>query len=364
MVTTDASPDLTILIPAYNEEDVIEATTESVVAHFRKTEIDFEILIVNNNSTDFTEEVLRLLSELHGEVRWIQSAPRPGYGVAVRSGLADFRGDTVAIVMADGSESPEDIERLYRLIQDGADCGFGTRFADGARTQGYPGLKLVLNRLGNRAISFATGFAYDDFTNGFKAYRRWVIDAMQPLRGEEFELTVEMSVKAVNAGAKIAIAPNRWKERDDGVSKFKVLRQCRRYLAALAASLLQSDSTASTFLRFLAVGSSSSVTYLAVLTILVEALDASIMLAATFSYIVGAIVSYLGSALFAFRKPLSGSGLAKFLVVIVAAFILNIVLTYILDAAGLHYLLIGMVIVVTASVFNFFSHRFWTFRTT
>ena len=72
-----------------------------------------------------------------------------GFGFAVRAGLDDFAGDAVAIVMADGSDAPEDLVAYHRLLEAGYDCAFGSRFIRGATVDGYPRPKLVLNRLVN-----------------------------------------------------------------------------------------------------------------------------------------------------------------------------------------------------------------------
>ena len=76
-------------------------------------------------------------------MRHINNAPPNGFGFAVRAGLAAFRGEAVAIVMADGSDSPDDLVAYYRKIQEGYDCVFGSRFI--ARREGRglsAGLKL------------------------------------------------------------------------------------------------------------------------------------------------------------------------------------------------------------------------------
>ena len=118
----------------------------------RREAIQFEILVVNDNSQDQTEAILRRLDDEIPELRHLNNAPPHGFGFAVRSGLAAFRGDAVAVVMADavgpagrpGALLPDDAGRL-RLR-------FGT--ALGARGSGrrLPVDKRLLNRLGNAFI--------------------------------------------------------------------------------------------------------------------------------------------------------------------------------------------------------------------
>ena len=113
------------------------------------------------------------------ELRPITNSPPNGYGCAVRAGLAAFRGEAVAIVMADGSDS-DDVVAYYRKFQEGYDCVFGSRFIRGARVVDYPWFKLVFNRIANTFIRTLFWIRCNDVTNAFKLYRRSVIAGLQP----------------------------------------------------------------------------------------------------------------------------------------------------------------------------------------
>jgi dolichol-phosphate mannosyltransferase len=357
----NTSLSLSIVIPAHNEQDVIEKTVRDLVAHFDKAGMRYEVLIANNNSRDRTEAILESLSAELQQVSYVNTAPLPGYGVAVRKGLDEYKNDVVVITMADGSESPEDVYELYALVDNGADCGFGTRFQNGDRTEGYPPFKLLLNRGGNRLISMLSGFNYDDYTNGFKAYRRSVIDKIQPLKGSEFELTIEMAVKAVQSGAEIGVTPNSWIDREKGESKFDVMRQCRRYLTVLFGLLFFSDRIQQ-FVRYFYVGVTSSLVYLLVLTLNVERFELGVTQSVMVAYFVGLVVSYVGTARFVFTSEMNPKNFSRFLVVVFISLVFNIVISELLDARGVHYLLIGIIIVAVVPLINFFSHYMWTFR--
>src|SRR5438105_2885168 len=92
---------LSVVIPAYNEESVIGGTLRALAA--RLQEIDFELLVVDDGSSDRTKETLIDLKRTLPQLRHINNPGPHGYGYAVRYGLASYRGDAVAIVMADGS---------------------------------------------------------------------------------------------------------------------------------------------------------------------------------------------------------------------------------------------------------------------
>ena len=89
--------------------------------------------------------------------------------MAIRAGLDVFEGDAVAIVMADASDDPEDLVRYHRLLEEGWDCAFGSRFMPGAQVHDYPRLKLTINRLANWFIRVLFRHRYNDTTNAFKA---------------------------------------------------------------------------------------------------------------------------------------------------------------------------------------------------
>src|SRR5947209_11654207 len=122
-----------VVIPAHNEEGSIEPTARGIVEVFEREEIDYEILVVDDASTDRTATVVARISENNPRVRCVRSPYRNGFGFAVRAGLNEYGGDAVAIVMADGSDDPEDLLSYYRLLLAGFDCAFGSRFIQGSR---------------------------------------------------------------------------------------------------------------------------------------------------------------------------------------------------------------------------------------
>lgn len=219
-----------ILIPAHNEEGCIVETVESITQLLEKEGIDYEIIIVNDNSSDRTEELLQKLSSQTSKVRYINNYFPNGFGFAVRCGLENFQGDAVAIVMADSSDSPENIVDYYYLLQEGYDCVFGSRFIKGSKVVDYPTHKLLINRLANLFIQIIFGLKLNDTTNAFKGYHREVIQGIYPLLSPHFNLTVEIPLKAIVRGYSYKIIPITWQNRKAGVSKLKIKEMGSRYL--------------------------------------------------------------------------------------------------------------------------------------
>jgi dolichol-phosphate mannosyltransferase len=221
---------LSVVIPARNEVDGIATTLKSVVQVLEREGIEYEILVVDDSSTDGTAAAVAEIAEDNERIYSLRSHYSKGFGLAVRAGLERFAGDAVAIMMADGSDDPEDLVRYYHLLEDGYDCAFGSRFVHGAEVTGYPRFKLVLNRIVNWAIRVLFQHGYNDTTNAFKAYRREVIETVEPLLSNHFNLTVEIPLKAIVRGHSYGIVPVAWRGRVSGRSKLALQEMGSRYL--------------------------------------------------------------------------------------------------------------------------------------
>lgn len=221
---------LSIVIPARNEEGSVAETLKALLRVTGSAAIPTEIVVVNDGSTDGTSECVCEVSKRHPSVRLVENHGRHGFGMAVRVGLEQIRGDAVAIVMADGSDSPDDLVAYYRTLQEGYDCVFGSRFIRGGKVLDYPAHKLILNRFANWFIRSIFGLRFNDITNAFKCYRAEVIEGIQPLISPHFNLTVEMPLKAIVRGYSYAVIPICWTNRKTGVSKLKIKEMGSRYL--------------------------------------------------------------------------------------------------------------------------------------
>lgn len=221
---------LSVVMPAQNEEGSVGRTVEGVVAVLEREGIDYEVVVVNDDSQDSTEAVVAAMGEQNPRIRVHRSHNERGFGNAIRAGLDVFEGDAVAIVMADASDDPEDLLRYYRLLEEGYDCAFGSRFVPGAKVYDYPRVKYVVNRLANQFIRILFRHRYNDTTNAFKAYRREVVETVQPLLSKHFNLTVEMPLKAIVRGHSFEVIPISWTNRTAGEAKLAMREMGSRYL--------------------------------------------------------------------------------------------------------------------------------------
>jgi dolichol-phosphate mannosyltransferase len=221
---------LTVVIPARDEHACIAATVEHLHAELRLHDVPHEIIVVDDGSRDRTYAILRELKDRIPELRPLQNSGPNGFGRAIVFGLDRMSGDAVVIMMADQSDDDRDVVRYWQALNTGWDCVFGSRFVKRGGTVGYPPVKLLLNRLANTFLRLVFRIQLNDTTNAFKAYRREVIDGCRPLLAAQFDLTVELPLKAIVRGFTWTVIPITWRNRKTGATKLKLKEMGSRYL--------------------------------------------------------------------------------------------------------------------------------------
>ena len=218
-----------IVIPARDEEESLPLTITEIVTAFDRAAILHEIVVVDDGSKDGTWRLLQELKAQYPSLAPTQNPGPHGFGRAVIWGLDHMRGDAVAIMMADASDSPADAVTYWRILNEGYDCAFGSRFIKGGKVVDYPRIKLFVNRLANYLVKLGFRHGLNDTTNAFKAYRRTVIDGCRPLIAPHFNLTVEIPLKAIVRGFTFKVCPISWQNRKYGVAKLKIKEMGSRY---------------------------------------------------------------------------------------------------------------------------------------
>ena len=241
---------LSVVIPAHNEASSIAECVTSTAVALNEAGIVYEILVIDDASVDGTTAVVERLAEADERIHCYRSHYSRGFGLAVRAGLDRFQGDAVAIMMADGSDDPADLVAYHRVLEDGFDCAFGSRFIGGrGRVTKYPQFKLIINRVVNWGIRMLFRHHYDDTTNAFKAYKREVIETVQPLLANHFNLTVEIPLKAIVRGHSYGIVPISWRGRSAGTSKLDLREMGSRYAFIVLYVLLERYMSRGDYLR-------------------------------------------------------------------------------------------------------------------
>lgn len=230
---------LSIIIPARNEAGCLSDTISILHELLASQPLNFELVIVDDHSSDQTWEILTQLDKTYKEVVPHQNTNDPGFGNAVRFGLSKMSGDAAVVYMADQSDDPKDVVEYWKKLNEGHDCVFGSRFVKGSKVVDYPVFKYLLNRFANKVIQILFRIRLNDTTNAFKAYRKEVIDGCQPLLSPHFNLTVELPLKAIIRGYSWTTIPISWKNRKSGTAKFKIKEMGSRYIFIILYAWLE-----------------------------------------------------------------------------------------------------------------------------
>jgi uncharacterized protein (TIRG00374 family) len=222
---------ISCVVPAKDEEENLPELVDKLVKVLSKYEEtkDYEIVLVNDNSTDNTGKIIDELAKKNPRIKAVHRTGNPGFGNALKDGFKNATGDVIIPVMGDLSDDPEDIPKLVRKILDGYDVVYGSRFIAGGSVEGYPRLKLIANRLFNNVVRLLFGIKHKDITNAFKAYKKEVLEEIGNLESEGFDLTVEIPLKAHVLGFKSSEVPVRWYGRRKGEAKLKLSRNALIY---------------------------------------------------------------------------------------------------------------------------------------
>lgn len=228
---------LSILIPVRNEEENVKIISSEILKKIKTN--NYEIVFINDFSQDKTIEELDKLKLLNSNIIYYNNNKK-GLGGAIDLGIQKSKGKFICIMMSDSSDTVEDLNLYYEVItQNNLDAVFGSRFIKGGKTVNYPWLKLVLNRAGNLLAKFLIWTDLNDFTNGFKIYRRDVLLKLYPLVSESFNIFFELPLKTIIRGFKYKIIPISYYNRTVGEAKFKIDELGSKYLFTLLYCFLE-----------------------------------------------------------------------------------------------------------------------------
>jgi dolichol-phosphate mannosyltransferase len=230
---------LSIIIPCRNEEESIENTINDITSHLINKINNFEINIINDFSSDHTLEKLKIISTTNKKIKVYDNQIK-GLGGAINLGIEKSLNKFTIIVMADLSDSPEDIIKYYFEIKNNdLDAVLGTRFSSNSLIENYPKKKLFFNRIFNNLVKILYWQKYNDFTNAFKIYKTSVLKELKPIISENFNVFLELPLKIISRKYKYSIIAINWRNRKNGKAKFKIKELGSKYLFTLLYCFLE-----------------------------------------------------------------------------------------------------------------------------
>ncbi|HTL34246.1 MAG TPA: dolichyl-phosphate beta-glucosyltransferase [Kofleriaceae bacterium] len=217
--------DLSIVVPAYNEEQRLTPTLEKLHAFLQTQPLRYEIVVVDDGSKDKTCELVESLMPRIAGLRLVRQMPNRGKGAAVRRGMLDARGQIRVMCDADGSMPAEELPKLLApIVECKASIAIGSRYAPGAKTdKKQPFYRVIWSRLCNRVIQKSLVPGVRDTQCGFKAFTaESARDLFRYGRIDGWAFDLEILALARRRGFEIAEVGVEW--MDDGRSRVNPLK--------------------------------------------------------------------------------------------------------------------------------------------
>ncbi len=230
---------LAVIIPTFQEEANIHNMIIKTSNFLDECKIDYEIIIVDDNSSDSTRSIISNLSKLNRRINLYLNNKKKGFGNSIVMGLDKSKAELITIMMADNSDSLDDLKKYYDIMisEKDLDCVFGDRWSNKS-IKNYPFFKKILNRAGNKFIARLFNVEYYDFTNSFKIYKMSSLMKIYPILSNHFSITVELPLKMITRNFNYKIINNSWENREHGVSKMRLFNSVVTYLIIVVYCLI------------------------------------------------------------------------------------------------------------------------------
>ncbi|MDF0530683.1 polyprenol monophosphomannose synthase [Tsukamurella sp. 8F] len=222
MSPTDLPPSskTLVIIPTYDELENLPL----IVGRLHRAQPGADVLVVDDNSPDGTGEKADEMAAADERIHVLHRTEKNGLGGAYIAGFrwALARDYTVIVEMdADGSHAPEQLDRLLRAIDDGADLVLGSRYVPGGNTVNWPLKRQLISRGGNVYSQLALGVRIRDITGGYRAFRREVLAALslETVASAGYCFQIDLAWRALQLGFRVEEVPITFVERVIGESK-------------------------------------------------------------------------------------------------------------------------------------------------
>jgi dolichyl-phosphate beta-glucosyltransferase len=222
MLSTDRAPDVSVIVPAYNEEKRIRPFLDRLINVAAQSSFSYEILVVTDGCTDSTQEVIKQYCKESPAIRLVTFPRKLGKGGALKLGFHNSYGPYLIYMDADGGYEPREIPRFLNALKT-ADCAIGSRTISGAQISYSPISRRIAGFLFALLVNLLLLGEIADTQAGFKGFKREVIDRiLAQVSANGFDMDVQLLVRAKNNGFKLAQVPISYKFVEGSkVSTFK-----------------------------------------------------------------------------------------------------------------------------------------------
>jgi glycosyltransferase involved in cell wall biosynthesis len=221
---------LSVVVPLYNEEENVVDTAQRITRVIEPLNISWELILVDDGSTDGTRNLIEALAENQPHVRFISYQPNRGRGRALRTGFATALGKYIISTDADLSYDPAYMPIMIEILdRSEADMILASPYMPGGCTQGVPLIRLWISRIGNWILRHSLPAKINTVTCVFRAYRREVLNLME-LESDGKEIHLEILSKALAVGWEIKEIPAVLTNRKRGESTFRFRRTAFSHL--------------------------------------------------------------------------------------------------------------------------------------
>ena len=217
-----ASPSISAFFPAYNDGGTIPSMVLTALMTLRALTDDYEIIVVNDGSADYTAEVLEELARRYPELRVIHHEQNRGYGGALRTGFQSATKELIFYTDGDAQYDPREITRLYAAWSDEVDFVNGYKIS-----RSDPLHRIIIGRIYHWAVKLAFGLHLRDVDCDFRLMRRGIFDTVK-LKSDSGVICVELMKKVQDAGFRITEVPVHHYNRAYGKSQFFNFRRIWR----------------------------------------------------------------------------------------------------------------------------------------
>lgn len=215
--------ELSIVSPMYNEEQNVERTVEEIRRVLATYDKPWELILVNDGSTDQSLAVVNRLAEKYANIIVVSYPRNRGRGYALRQGFQHATGRFVITIESDLSWNAECMLTMLKKFEEDItiDLILASPYMKGGRTENIPMKRLLVSQLGNKILGLAIKGNFSMVTQMFRGYRRVVLDTIE-LEADGKEIHLEILSKALAAGYHAIEIPAVLKWRAAGTSKFKL----------------------------------------------------------------------------------------------------------------------------------------------